>query len=305
METKELDNEYVAHSYGRFNTALSKGKGSTVYDESGKEYIDFGSGIGVTAFGLCDNEWKAAVEMQLDKMQHVSNLYYTEPCAKLAKMLCDKTDMKKVFFVFLLIFSLLIIGGKEYKCESKEDSFSKIEGYVINNYDFVQNGIKLEYTVDEKLCKEYLRIKQFFEENNFLVLSTENNNITAESENIDYSINICEYNDLIKVQVILINNDVSKSEEELKKLSQKIRNDNFINERYFSFIKGKLNTQDKNLIDDLEKNLNIKVNEYLDINNGCVAEATFEDNQHINIGQIKYDTGSYLIIGTPIIFVTY
>ncbi len=73
--------------------------------------------------------------------------------------------MKKVFFVFLLIFSLLIIGGKEYKCESKEDSFSKIEGYVINNYDFVQNGIKLEYTVDEKLCKEYLRIKQFFEEN--------------------------------------------------------------------------------------------------------------------------------------------
>lgn len=214
-------------------------------------------------------------------------------------------NMKKVFFVFLLIFSLLIIGGKEYKCESKEDSFSKIEGYVINNYDFVQNGIKLEYTVDEKLCKEYLRIKQFFEENNFLVLSTENNNITAESENIDYSINICEYNDLIKVQVILINNDVSKSEEELKKLSQKIRNDNFINERYFSFIKGKLNTQDKNLIDDLEKNLNIKVNEYLDINNGWVAEATFEDNQHINIGQIKYDTGSYLIIGTPIIFVTY
>ena len=214
-------------------------------------------------------------------------------------------NMKKVFFVFLLIFSLLIIGGKEYKCESKEDSFSKIEGYVINNYDFVQNGIKLEYTVDEKLCKEYLRIKQFFEENSFLVLSTENNNITAESENIDYSINICEYNDLIKVQVILINNDVSKSEEELKKLSQKIRNDNFINERYFSFIKGKLNTQDKNLIDDLEKNLNIKVNEYLDINNGCVAEATFEDNQHINIGQIKYDTGSYLIIGTPIIFVTY
>ena len=110
---------------------------------------------------------------------------------------------------------------------------------------------------------------------------------------------------MIKVQVILINNDVSKSEEELKKLSQKIRNDNFINERYFSFIKGKLNTQDKNLIDDLEKNINIKDNEYLDINNGCVAEATFEDNQHINIGQIKYDTGSYLIIGTPIIFVTY
>ena len=98
METKELDNDYVAHAYGRFDVTLNNGKGSTISDDNGKQYIDFGSGIGVTAFGICDDEWKAAVETQLDKMQHVSNLYYTEPCARLAKMLCDKTGMKKVFF---------------------------------------------------------------------------------------------------------------------------------------------------------------------------------------------------------------
>lgn len=98
METKELDNDYVARAYGRFNVTLNNGKGSTISDDNGKQYIDFGSGIGVTAFGICDDEWKAAVETQLDKMQHVSNLYYTEPCARLAKMLCDKTGMKKVFF---------------------------------------------------------------------------------------------------------------------------------------------------------------------------------------------------------------
>lgn len=98
MNTKELDDEYVAHSYGRFDVALEKGKGSTLYDENGKEYIDFGSGIGVTAFGIADNEWKKAVIEQLDNLQHVSNLYYTSPCAKLAKLLCDKTGMKKVFF---------------------------------------------------------------------------------------------------------------------------------------------------------------------------------------------------------------
>mgnify|MGYP004714139677 FL=1 len=98
METKELDNDYVAHAYGRFNVTLNNAKGSTISDDNGKQYIDFGSGIGVTAFGICDDEWKAAVETQLDKMQHVSNLYYTEPCARLAKMLCDKTGMKKVFF---------------------------------------------------------------------------------------------------------------------------------------------------------------------------------------------------------------
>ncbi|MCM1285511.1 MAG: aspartate aminotransferase family protein [Acetobacter sp.] len=98
MSIKELDNEYVAHSYGRFDLALMSGKGSTVYDENGKAYIDFGSGIGVTAFGFSDNEWKNSVEMQLDKLQHTSNLYYTEPCAKLAEMLCKKSGMKKVFF---------------------------------------------------------------------------------------------------------------------------------------------------------------------------------------------------------------
>lgn len=98
MNTKELDNEYVAHSYGRFDVCLTEGSGSTLYDESGKKYIDFGSGIGVNAFGLCDDEWKNAVTEQLDKVQHTSNLYYTEPCAKLAQLLCTKTGMKKVFF---------------------------------------------------------------------------------------------------------------------------------------------------------------------------------------------------------------
>jgi len=98
MNTKETDSKYVAHAYGRFDVALDKGTGSTLYDEDGKEYIDFGSGIGVTAFGICDEEWKNAVKSQIDKVQHTSNLYYTEPCARLAEMLCEKSGMKKVFF---------------------------------------------------------------------------------------------------------------------------------------------------------------------------------------------------------------
>ena len=77
---------------------LTHGKGSLVYDEQGKEYIDMGSGIGVTAFGIADDAWVAAVTEQLGKLQHMSNLYYTEPCAMLAKMLCERSGMKKVFF---------------------------------------------------------------------------------------------------------------------------------------------------------------------------------------------------------------
>ncbi|MBQ8623361.1 MAG: aspartate aminotransferase family protein [Oscillospiraceae bacterium] len=98
FDIKSSDNEYVAGTYGRFPIEIVSGKGSLVYDANGKEYIDMGSGIGVTAFGLCDDEWVKATSQQLATLQHMSNLYYTEPCAKLAKLLCEKTGLKKVFF---------------------------------------------------------------------------------------------------------------------------------------------------------------------------------------------------------------
>ena len=98
MTIISMDQEYVAGTYGRFPVELVSGKGSVVTDVNGKEYIDLGSGIGVTAFGFADEEWTKAVTEQACKLQHTSNLYYTGPCAKLAKLLCEKTGMKKVFF---------------------------------------------------------------------------------------------------------------------------------------------------------------------------------------------------------------
>lgn len=94
----DKDNTYVAHTYARFPLEIVSGHGSYVYDADGKEYVDMGSGIGVTSFGIADEAWKAAVIAQLDRVQHMSNLYYTEPCANLAELLCQKTGMKKVFF---------------------------------------------------------------------------------------------------------------------------------------------------------------------------------------------------------------
>lgn len=98
MSIIEKDTAFVAGTYKRFPVEIVSGKGSVVKDVNGKEYIDMGSGIGVTAFGIADDEWQKAVTEQIGKVQHMSNLYYTEPCAKLAEMLCEKTGMKKVFF---------------------------------------------------------------------------------------------------------------------------------------------------------------------------------------------------------------
>lgn len=98
MNVMEMDQAYVAGTYKRFPVQIVSGKGCRVTDVNGKEYVDLTSGIGVTAFGIQDEAWKEAVIAQLDMVQHTSNLYYTEPCAKLASMLCERTGMKKVFF---------------------------------------------------------------------------------------------------------------------------------------------------------------------------------------------------------------
>ena len=98
MDIIQLDKQYIANTYARFPLQLVKGQGSRVWDEAGKEYIDLGTGIAVNSFGIGDEAWKNAVMAQLDKIQHTSNLYYSEPCALLAKQLCTRTGMDKVFF---------------------------------------------------------------------------------------------------------------------------------------------------------------------------------------------------------------
>ena len=98
LQAKEQDSNYIIHSYGRFPLLLTKGKGAEVQDDTGKTYIDFTSGIGVNALGFCDDGWVQAVGAQLATLQHTSNLYYTEPCISAAKLLCEKSGMKKVFF---------------------------------------------------------------------------------------------------------------------------------------------------------------------------------------------------------------
>ncbi len=94
----ELDAAHVAGTYRRFPVEIASGKGSFLFDTAGKAYIDMGSGIAVNTLGLCEEGWIAAVTAQLSRVQHTSNLYYTEPCAMLAAALYAKTGLEKVFF---------------------------------------------------------------------------------------------------------------------------------------------------------------------------------------------------------------
>ncbi len=93
-----LDSETVMQTYGRFPLAIDHGDGATLYSPEGKAYIDFTSGIGVNCLGYGNKKWLEAVTTQAAKLQHISNLYYTEPYIKLAQTLTSRTNMKRAFF---------------------------------------------------------------------------------------------------------------------------------------------------------------------------------------------------------------
>lgn len=98
MNTKELDNNYIMHTYGRYDVALKSGKGCTAYDEDGKRYLDVSSGIGVNSLGYCDDGWVKAVSAQAAEIQHMSNYFYCGQASRLAEKLCTLTGLSKVCF---------------------------------------------------------------------------------------------------------------------------------------------------------------------------------------------------------------
>ena len=212
--------------------------------------------------------------------------------------------MKKSFYVFLLIFSLLSINGREYRCEIENYSFNIIEKYFMEECDFIQNGLKVEYTTRESRVNEYQRILEALFKDN-LYVKEEKNSISAYSENINYSVKFVQDNEILKVEIVILNTDKTVNKINLEKLVKNIKSSETIDERYFSFIKGKISNDSNDIFNKIKENLyedSIKVAE---INNGYSIKATMKDNEMINIGKVNYDTGSYLIIGTPIIFITY
>ena len=98
QEIKNLTDDYIMPTYGRFPVVIDHGQGARVYSPEGQEYIDFSSGIGVNSLGYGNQKWLDAIVKQAGKLGHISNLFYTEPAARLAAILCQRTGMSNVFF---------------------------------------------------------------------------------------------------------------------------------------------------------------------------------------------------------------
>ena len=102
MTTKELDSKYVASTYARFPVCLVSGKGSLVYDEDGKEYIDLGTGIAVNTFGYCDDEWIGAINIK-----HLSLTFYAR-----GALLMYSISESEVFSTLPLIAAIVSLRSR-------------------------------------------------------------------------------------------------------------------------------------------------------------------------------------------------
>jgi acetylornithine/N-succinyldiaminopimelate aminotransferase len=97
-EIMALADENIMNTYKRFPVVLVKGSGVKVWDVHGKEYLDFAAGIAVCNLGHCHPQVMDAIKDQVENLMHVSNLYYTEPQIKMAKLLVDNSFADKIFF---------------------------------------------------------------------------------------------------------------------------------------------------------------------------------------------------------------
>lgn len=211
--------------------------------------------------------------------------------------------MKKLGLIFIILFSLLIINGVEYECFESEKYYRYMEDILIENYDFVQNGVKLEYITSTSINEEKDRIIELLNNDSKSNIDIVNNNIVCLNNMLTYNISLVDGNET-KVEIVIINNSKNIKSTELRQAVEEIKSNKCIDERIYYFSKVKIN-EEKNILPFILDGINENTIEEVEISNGKVLKAEFIDGSKINLGQINYDTGKYMIIGTPIIFVTY
>ncbi len=210
----------------------------------------------------------------------------------------------KISMVALLLISFFNLGAVS-NSKSIENSFGMIETLVMNQSVFEENGVKLQYRTNEKIIKESLRIKECLTDNiqgNYSEISKNQFQLL----NNEFSINIKLWNEknYTYVEIILTNKNYKYDLEKLKSILDMAIDDNSKFVQYFFYYEGKIEKNHKSgLLKELKNN--IEKLDILDISNGCTGSGFLSNGEKVNFALTSYNTGSYIIIGTPIIFATY
>ena len=213
--------------------------------------------------------------------------------------------MKKILIIFLGIFSLLIINGGYCLAKQDIESFSVIENRMSEEFHIVENGVKFQYFTNLSDKQENERIENCIINKYGVDVVKKGNNIKVESENVELDISIYSMDDKTKVEIILINMDSSIKTETLVDIAKEIRSNEYTGTRIFQFVKYRTEYSAESIPKSIIENSKQDTIRSLEINNGKVSNIVMNDDKSINVAQVNYNSGSYLIIGTPTIFITY
>ena len=210
---------------------------------------------------------------------------------------------RKICLVLFFLFSIVNIGATTRV--DREDSFYLASNKLMNNMDFCENGVKVVYQsnssledemhiIEDKLQRKYTESK----------IEVSNKGIKIDCENQKVSVDLYDKSGNTCVEIELINNKKEKNIQNLMKELTELQGNNVSEKRYFKYVKGRINDKE-NALDIIESTKELKHIDTLDIRNGYVGTAVLNDRDRVNFAVSTYNTGTYLIIGTPIIFTTY
>jgi hypothetical protein len=213
----------------------------------------------------------------------------------------------KFSIVIFILLSFLNIGAISNEASNAKNSFSILEKNVTNISEFQENGAKLQYKTSDSIEKEIFRIKEYLNYNiNGSYREINKNQFEIINENFNTNIKMWSEDKYTYVEITLINKDAKYTTEDLKNILQKLENKKSENKQYFFYYEGKEREPDNNYyINKLANENNIQKINLLNINNGYTGTGYLSNGDKINFALTKYNTGSYIIIGTPIIFATY
>ena len=215
--------------------------------------------------------------------------------------------MRKIFKILPIIaFFSLIIGTTPVKSEINSDNFYFLESEMTNTGEFIENGVRVQYNSKNNLENEILTIKKNLEELLKEEVKINDNKILFKDNFREINVLAWKENKVTKVQITYINNRSNCTTSQMKKELEQIQNFAAKNIKYFDFVKVKIiEEQKQNLLDTLKSNIKKETLEELNIINGMVGKGKLIDGNKVNFSLMTYDNEEYLILGTPVIFVTY
>ncbi|MDV4151599.1 hypothetical protein R0131_12240 [Clostridium sp. AL.422] len=206
----------------------------------------------------------------------------------------------------ILTFVLLIIGTVPVKSEPISDDFYFLEE-EINNYGmFIENGVRIEYSTNNNIEDEIQSVKNNIEKQFKGQVNIDKNTIAVTDEYRDIKVVVWQDMEDTKVQISYVNYNNKQLTNQLMKEIEQIQNFAAKKIKYFNFLKVKIIEERKqNILDLLMKNVKENTLEELNVFNGKVSKGRLIDGSKINFSFMTYDDEEYLVLGTPVIFVTY